>query len=858
MEACTADGDCPKDSKCTIRGCDGSICLCRSDLIPNLNYTKCVSIAEVGQSCTSSKFCRPVSTRCDHEFGRCACQNGYLASNSNSSVTYCKQKPLLSTSTSFSLLNEFCDNKRLKCSPENHLECDSGTRVCVCTKGYKKASIEIINAYPFNVVQCVPLNFSIGIKIKEDQCFSPPPVSQSSSSKQTIIAISLTATDQFSSKFVSTSDIPSLSTDFGQTLSSALLTSFSNLQPTPAITTSAYKTQKYTKIPEPLSTAPLEESISFSFPSTILPWSNGMESFSETKLETQQTVHHSLVNSVYTKFISDTVTSSENYEHSSSSLSFFTTNANLMTTYLSSESKIMSHSSMEPSFQYASTLIESSQLKSSSPVIFSSELLTQVLKSPTPPFITSSSQTSSVVPSLSETVSMGPSETGSVTPSLSETDSVKPSSSAQFTATTKLSRSQTTTRVLEETTLFSQPSISSGFASSTVSTIENLTPFPTSSEQQTISSSLIISPTPTQSSSQQISVSSVVTTASSQTGAISTTAEPTKRTMKTSQATTAGSPQSTTSRIPIGEVCERNITCPANAFCEKHFECGSNLMCYCKHSYVPSDDNKLCLKIQYLGGKCASDKQCVGPNTVCVGGSCSCKDGYISSSNGTRCRREMSWFVSFPLLGDRCMGFLSSCYNHDEQECKNKKCSCKGGYRELVDDDLKLRHKNYQQCIKNNTDFGNMKRNIRCTDITASEFSDPYDSEANRKIRVMQGAIIGGVIALIVLTLAVVGVILYIRYKKRTGDMNNDSGSEISFERQSSGRYSFRIPRPFATYDSTPADNLSFHNRSFKDDETHRLREDELKSLNGTLAKFYFDDIDYKSHEDFRPHEDGK
>lgn len=92
----------------------------------------------------------------------------------------------------------------------------------------------------------------------------------------------------------------------------------------------------------------------------------------------------------------------------------------------------------------------------------------------------------------------------------------------------------------------------------------------------------------------------------------------------------------------------------------------------------------------------------------------------------------------------------------------------------------------------------------------------------------------------------------------RTGDMNNDSGSEISFERQSSGRYSFKIPRPFATYDTTPADNISFHNRSFKEDETHRLREDELKSLNGTLAKFYFDDIDYKPQEDFKPLENGK
>lgn len=118
------------------------------------------SVAEIGESCTGSKFCRPVSSRCDHVKGECTCQNGYSASSSNNKVIYCKQKPLLSTSTSFSLLKEPCDDNRQKCSPENHLECDKG--VCVCSNGYKEASIDIINAYPFNVVQCVPVNFSIG------------------------------------------------------------------------------------------------------------------------------------------------------------------------------------------------------------------------------------------------------------------------------------------------------------------------------------------------------------------------------------------------------------------------------------------------------------------------------------------------------------------------------------------------------------------------------------------------------------------------------------------------------------------------------------------------------------------------
>jgi hypothetical protein len=96
----------------------------------------------------------------------------------------------------------------------------------------------------------------------------------------------------------------------------------------------------------------------------------------------------------------------------------------------------------------------------------------------------------------------------------------------------------------------------------------------------------------------------------------------------------------------------------------------------------------------------------LGPNTACVSGSCRCKDGYLLSSNRTRCRREMSWFVTFPLLGDRCNGFFSSCYNFDEQECRNKRCSCKAGYRVREDIERKLHHKDHHQCVKNDIKSG--------------------------------------------------------------------------------------------------------------------------------------------------------
>lgn len=128
--------------------------------------------------------------------------------------------------------------------------------------------------------------------------------------------------------------------------------------------------------------------------------------------------------------------------------------------------------------------------------------------------------------------------------------------------------------------------------------------------------------------------------------------------------------------------------------------------CYDNHTLL-FRTNIFIFTVQYLGGKCVLNNQCLGPNAACIGGLCACAENYLSSSNNTRCRREMSWFVSFPLLGDRCMGFLSSCYNYDEQECRNERCVCKEGYRPLLEKERKLRHKEFQQCVKNDTLPGN-------------------------------------------------------------------------------------------------------------------------------------------------------
>lgn len=58
--------------------------------------------------------------------------------------------------------------------------------------------------------------------------------------------------------------------------------------------------------------------------------------------------------------------------------------------------------------------------------------------------------------------------------------------------------------------------------------------------------------------------------------------------------------------------------------------------------------------------------------------------------------------------------------------------------------------------------------------------------------------------------------------------MTSDNGSEVSFDRQSSGKYSFRLPRPFLHYvkDWETSDQMSYANSAFMADGDLQKNED--------------------------------
>ncbi|KAJ8297391.1 hypothetical protein KUTeg_023922 [Tegillarca granosa] len=101
-----------------------------------------------------------MSTRCNGT-NICECQSGYIPSRSGQ---YCKQQPILGTL--YSLLGEECDGVKKLCVDINTVCNTSANKpVCVCNNGFRRARKEEKNAYPFNIVQCVPNEFKLDLLI---------------------------------------------------------------------------------------------------------------------------------------------------------------------------------------------------------------------------------------------------------------------------------------------------------------------------------------------------------------------------------------------------------------------------------------------------------------------------------------------------------------------------------------------------------------------------------------------------------------------------------------------------------------------------------------------------------------------
>ncbi|XP_021364064.1 prion-like-(Q/N-rich) domain-bearing protein 25 [Mizuhopecten yessoensis] len=301
---------------------------------------------------------------------------------------------------------------------------------------------------------------------------------------------------------------------------------------------------------------------------------------------------------------------------------------------------------------------------------------------------------------------------------------------------------------------------------------------------------------------------------------------------------------STTPKVEvIGNECFKGHICPPNSMCEPDL-CGKH-RCRCSSGYIVHNGGTECIPLSSLGSACESDVQCIGPNTKCHNGACTCESNYILNNDKKRCKRDTTWFVAFPLLHGKCKNFFADCYNDFEQECSAGRCKCRYGLREATLGDIYTKHKSFAQC-RNSTLPTDYRPSASCDGDLIQIEPDPTLEDAHRKINVMKGAVIGGICGFVILLASAIATILLVRHKRRTKirHIRTDTTSLNSFDRRSSGKYSFRLPRPFA-FDlgkdkEWEAEHLSVHNSEFEpttdSDTVLTLKDSDSPPMNGTFS----------------------
>ncbi|VDI83430.1 Hypothetical predicted protein [Mytilus galloprovincialis] len=740
LERCSSNEDCPSQSSCKERGCDGRVCICENTYMPSESDTPtCVKITEIGDRCDRSSRCRGLYSRCN-DTGYCVCNQGYTEVVSRINITYCKQKPIFQTKPL--LLGQSCDKPVSSnlCFQKGFPASTFSPHTTTSTPTSQNTSTQTITR-PQHYVTTTPGTMSSYIT---GSISTIPPIT-----KET-----LTTTLSPAKYYAESSS--SIQQSSGSLKHSSIQTTpglleHSSIQPTPSLLKQSTHTNS-----DHFSSTPVIKSFTKSISSKEHITSSYSKS-SEAALFTSKSLQ-----------ISQTVDIDErsSYHH----------------TYKLTETPLLS--------KHMKTIHPSIQVS-----ILNTEASLNLLSSS---MISKQSRQTTDLDLITTSYMLEPPHSLSVSSSVEEKNSKTPSLNSVVATRSKTTCHQSTTdgpHILPAST----------FSVSMTSSMQTVT------------------------SARETTIQNLPTGKTTETTQHLLTAE-NKETSPQNLPTVDNTDTTTTlylTKVSDGKQCNSDThICFKGGICEKDL-CGEN-RCRCQKGFVPNLNKSRYLKLGQLGNDCEEDASCIGPFTVCRGGTCRCKDDYVTSRNGLWCTHKTSWFVKFSLLGDSCSSFFAECFHSLEQECVKGKCQCKGGLRRATDEDNKVPSNIYHQCRNNSLEFGHREPRV-CSGDAEDDISDPIYHTAIKRIRKMQGIIFGCIAGIVVAICSIIGGICYCRYQRKVmvRDMTSDKNSVVSFDRQSSGKYSFRIPRPFMPYiKDWDTDQLTYANSAFTSDDNEVLKGD--------------------------------
>ncbi|XP_025082196.1 prion-like-(Q/N-rich) domain-bearing protein 25 [Pomacea canaliculata] len=165
---CITDANCPPNSQCRPRGCDGYVCTCKVDYVPSMDKEKCQRAIKVGEICSLEDRCLSRMAKCINEQAnnasstrRCTCEIYFRTVESQQTCTFPEKL----------VIGEACALSTECADP--HALCKNGE--CTCKEGMRKKTQEEYWVKPQDVTLCVISNYQLRECNGTEVTPAPPP-----------------------------------------------------------------------------------------------------------------------------------------------------------------------------------------------------------------------------------------------------------------------------------------------------------------------------------------------------------------------------------------------------------------------------------------------------------------------------------------------------------------------------------------------------------------------------------------------------------------------------------------------------------------------------------------------------------